>query len=346
MPRYRLVAVLTAFALFAVACAGDDQDNAADTVGIEDPNGASADDRANEVTGEGSGLLITDEPVRFSQLDWRVLGAEIRPDGPGDDGEDIDPTEDFVYVDLEVSSPAPTIGLKVPVGWVGVVDAQGTLYRAASTDDRYESRIDVEPQETVERTAVIPVASGTSLEGGWVELDQEGRLPAALGGPRVVDEAARLPVTFDTTTYEGPLSRDAARVDILEAFWSRELGFDSTGAPLEPPTHGTMRPAEGHVFLLVHYEITGKQVSANTGGVNHGAGLVIVDGEGELGADTSDGLVDYDETEDAWAVYEVSVNAQSVTVAICDCTPFDDGGQTNFNVTDFGPLEQLATPEA
>lgn len=345
MSRHRLIAVLVSLALIGAACADDGEDDVADTASTGNANAESADDPTNEVSGEGSGLLITDESVQFSLLDWRVLGAEVRSDGPGDDGEDADSSEDFVYVDLEVSSPAPTIGLEVPVEWVAVVDAQGTLHRAVSTDSS-DSRIAVEPQETVEVTAVIPVAADTSFDGGWIELDQEGRLSAALGGPRLVDEAARLPAAFDTTTYEGPLSRDAASVEVLDAFWSRELGLDSTGVPLEAPAPGTFRPAEGHVFLLVHYEITGDLVNADTGGVNYGAGLVVVDGEGASGAGTSDGLVDYDETEDAWAVYEVPVDAQTVTVEICDCTPFDDGGRTSFNITDFGPLDQLATPEA
>ena len=121
----KLLAGATAIAVFASACGSDDDSNpsgeaqtgAADETTeqadesavdsnepADDQSDEPADDEdTNETNGDGHGLQMTDEIVRFSQLDWTLLGAEIRPDGPGDDGEDVDPAEDFVYVDLEVS---------------------------------------------------------------------------------------------------------------------------------------------------------------------------------------------------------------------------------------------------
>lgn len=305
---------------------------------------ASSGDSA---VGSDAGILVDDRPTRFFELDWQIVGSQRRPDGPTDDGVDTDPTQDFVYVDIDVTSPLEDASISIPVEWLSLVDAEGQSVRPVSASDRESGSristfIDARPNRTVRLTAVFAVDASDSFDGGWVELDQDGYLSAALAGPAQTDEAARLPVSFGTTTYSGPYSRDAATIEILEAAWSRELGLEDDGFFIESPYNFSRRPPVESAWLLVHFELTCERTGGDTGGCNVGGGQVVVDGQAVDGS-AINGRTSYDATDDYWAAYPVPIDAKSVVVEIASRGGLEDGGKTSFVVTDLAPLQLLAT---
>lgn len=301
----------------------------------------------------GAGILVADEPVRFAELDYQVVDTRrsaVRDNPAGNTNsaetlEDPDPSEDWVFVDLDVSNPTQTGDLGASSDHLSLVTPDGTSLRPSETFDRNSGRYRdfyAEPNRTREFTAVFAVDADVSFDGGWLELDQQGYLPAALGGPLTASEQDRNAATLETTSYAGPFSRSEAEIGIVEAYWSRELGPTDDGRLIGSPSNSSRRPPVDHAWLIVHFDLTCIQGdSANTGGCNVASGAVNVDGRRSPGSFLN-GLVGYGMSEDFWAAYPVPFEADSVVLQIGEP---GTGASADFVVTDLGALRSTATRE-
>lgn len=302
----------------------------------EEPDAASD----NPSSGGDTGLILSDTPTRFSELDWTVATAQRRPDGPRDDGEDTDPTEDFIYADLEVTNPLDGLTFTIPFEWLTVVHPDGRAFRAesainAGTGNNSLGLDEVEPNRTLRLTVAIAIDAADDFDGGWFALDEDRSPAAAMAGPEAIDETIRIPSSVDNPSYVGPwtlaqsetLAR--AEVEVLEVAWARELGVDEQGQLITRYDFNTRRPPLGSALLLARYDVT----CTENLGCNVFAPQVTVDGN------TADGSmiiesISQGETGSYWAGFPVAGDAQSVSFTL--------GGETNFAVTDLSGLKELA----
>lgn len=298
----------------------------------------ASDSDTSDAAGVETGLDIVDGPTRFYEIDWTIVETWRWPDGPFDDGEDVDPSEDFIYVSVDAVLPVDSVSLGIPWQWFSLVRPDGAEFQPIAAYERSNfdgvgTRIDFEPNRVREFTVTFPVDARDDFTGGYVELDQPGFEPAALGGPDAVDETRTIPVTFESTRYEGPFSRDEGVVEIDEAYWARELGtFDDGTLIDEPWLSGSRRPEFDSVFLVVGFSVTCIQVSINTGGCNVQVDDFDIDGELKAGGNLN-GSVGYDNTKQFWTVVSVPVDAEAVSVRL--------GGDSSFEVSDLAPLAEL-----
>jgi len=367
----RVAALLSALALATVACGGgsDTADGSADgQVNVAD-DAASLDDDSSDDDSESVddnstddvGLLFSAEPVRFFELDWHITDVRRQPDDPQDNGEDLDPGEDFIHVDLEATNPLPSTGLGIPRQWVSLVDADGNDVADAEGNEqmvaRYDSFEPPDPQRmtssfgappggTQQVTAVFSVPADYVFDGGWVKIEQPGYVPAALGGPTTVDEAARLPVGIADPVFDGPMALDEARIEIIDAWVSREIGTDNDGEMLNPSPYSnpSRRPEVGHAHLIVHFEVTCRSTGINVGGCDLAAGHVVADGDPLPGSLSGPTLAGYEGTTPMWAAYPIPLDTTSAVVQISGAPSMNPDATTAFEITDLSALQSLSTP--
>lgn len=375
--------IISALALLAVACSSDPTvtTGSADIAGGQSNRNTEQDGRADQAEGttgdegtadsdtadgsepaveqaanDGQGLFVADEPTRFFEYDWQVVDVRrspvlseevesreweiVEPGAP-----DPDPSDDYVFVDIDVTNPLDSGGFGIPRDWLTLVDASGVgvkPFRAFGRESRRdEARLGAENNRMGGFTVSFRIDAESSLEGGWVEIEQPGYEPAAFGGPSAMTEAARLPATFESTTYDGPFSRDEASVEIVEAYWSRELGLEDDGTLIDSPDNSSRRPPVGHVWLLVHFDVTCRLTGINTGGCNVYGGAVDVDGR-LINGSTVNGTGPYAATSSHWAAYAVPTDAESVNLEIGEPAKAIN---TDFAVADLDPLRSLARPD-
>ena len=297
----------------------------------EEPDAASD----NPSSGGDTGLILSDTPTRFSELDWTVATAQRRPDGPRDDGEDTDPTEDFIYADLEVTNPLDGLTFTIPFEWLTVVHPDGRAFRAesainAGTGNNSLGLDEVEPNRTLRLTVAIAIDAADDFDGGWFALDEDRSPAAAMAGPEAIDETIRIPSSIDNPSYVGPWQAVAsAEVEVLEVVWARELGVDELGALIVRHDFNSRRGPVDGALLLARYEVTCREF---VGGCNIFNPQVTVDGSVADGSMLNE-LLSRDESGTFWAGMPVPGGAELVSFTI--------GGETNFVVTDLSGLREL-----
>ncbi len=166
----RAVAAFALVALVATACNSTDDPQASADVTEGDVAVADGSDG-------GGGILRGDGPTRFQELDYEVVAIERRPDGPDDQGEDSDPTEDWVYADVDITSTVNGVSFQIPYEFIALANGEGGSFLPSSavhrgSGDPALASIGVEPNRTVELTLAYAVDAGDPLDGGYVVLQQ------------------------------------------------------------------------------------------------------------------------------------------------------------------------------
>ncbi|WP_353815626.1 RDD family protein [Agromyces sp. SYSU T00266] len=295
---------------------------------------------------DSSGIQVSEGPHRFSELDWAVVDIERRPIGPGEDAEDTDPSEDFLYADIDVSSAFPQVSLGAAYQWVTLSTPDGRVLEAEAAFDRGTRdplglETEIRSGRTEEWTIVFTVDARDDLDGAWFEVSQLGYEPTALGGPNVLDEAARIPIAVVNPVYDGPFSRDEATVEVVDVWVSRELGTIDNGQLMDAYDYGSRRPEVGYAHLVIVFDVNCRLTGINTGGCNVSAGRVVADGTGLAGNLTGTGLDGYGSTVRHWATYPIPLGASEAVIEINGDTSGQDG-TAPFEIEDLRALDSLA----
>lgn len=338
-PRHRnrstLTATVLACSLMAAACSSPAEEGGS---GAAPPSGS---------TTPGAVLLATAGPHRYADLDFEVVDVERRPDGPNDAGEDVDPSEDFVYLDVDVTSPVPGSERGVPYALVQIATSGGSAISPISAVDRDTGdpllrSTTVVSGRTQTWTIAYAVDASDDLAGAWPQVAETGYEPTALGGPNVMDEAARRPVTVLDPVYDGPFALDEARIEVVDAWVSRELGTDDEGLPLDP--YDGRRPKVGFVHLVVKFDVSCRQIGITVGGCGVSAGQVVVDGRPYGGEVHQVGSGPYDSTATNWATYPLPVGAKRAVIQINGGRTMQPEVVTDFVVDDLTAVAELTRP--